>query len=918
MTSPRILVSRLLNAVTRRWRDRELNDEIQHHLDQLAEHYRSAGLSGREARLAARRDFGGIDQVKEVYRDQRGWPLLDTVGQDVRYALRQLKRNPGFATTTILTLAIGIGANTALFSGVNGLLLKKLPVKDPDSLVRLRWGGRNDMATDSSDYGSLSRDGAGLPVRTTFSYPMFQQFLADNRTMAEMLACAPLGRVTVVIDGHAEIASAFISSGNYYRMLGLTASPGRAITPEDDQPTAPAVAVISNRYWRSRFAADPRVIGKTIRTNNVLVTIIGVIAPQTSDVQQPVGEGPDIGVPLALDSQFNVGQPRLNQPTSWWVQVMGRLKPGVTASDVQANLDGVFQRTARAGFDAFLASASPADRSLSQNSNRTQVPHLLVDSGSRGIFDANASDVQAVTILSVVVVLVLLIVCANVANLLLSRATTRQKEVSIRLSMGATRARLVRQLLTESVLLAAVGGALGILVGRWGQPLLPGAAGRATSFDWRILLFVSAVTMATGIVFGLAPALRATATNVSTTLKTTSRGVAGSRSVLGRSLLVAQVAISLVLLIGAGLFLHTLQNLRHVDVGFNPRQLVLFRVNPQLNRYEAARITTLYTEMLGRLREVPGVRAVALSQPALLSGSVNSTGLYVSGRTYAVGQHAEINRVVVSPSFFETMEMPLVAGRGLTARDSQGALKVAVINEAAARTYFASENPIGQRFGSTVETSGQLQIIGILRDAKYNSLRDSAPPTMYVSYLQNGPATAVFEVRTMGDPLSAIGAIREAVRKIDSNLPLMDVSTQAEQAEQRFLHEKVLAQAYTLFGGLAVLLASVGLFGLMSYSVSRRINEIGIRLALGAQPQQVLRFVMGESMRLVIVGVGIGLAIALAASRFIASLLFGLAATDLDTILVATTAMLFVSAIAGYLPARRASRVDPVVALRYE
>ena len=850
--------------------------------------------------------------------------------KDLRHGVRMLLHAKGWTAVVVISLALGIGANTALFSAINGLLLKKLPVNDPDTLVRLRYAGRNDMVTSSSDYGFTTKDAAGRDIRTTFSYPMFQQFVADNKTMTDLFACAPFGRVNVVVDGQAEIATSFISTGNYYRMLGVTARLGRTITPEDDQSTAPPVAVISSKYWRSRFGSNPNVVGKNIQINNVPVTIVGVISPEFTGVQQTVGDVPDVAVPLALDSQLTSGPPppavpadrppvpRLSQPTYWWLQVMGRLKPGATAAQVQGNLEGVFQSTARVGLDSYLGSLSQEARSTVVNRNRKEVPHLVVEPGSRGIYDVNSTDIRAVTILSAVVALVLLIVCANVANLLLSRATTRQKEISVRLSLGATRARLVRQLLTESIVLASMGGALGILVGYWGQQLLPGPPGQAAALDWRVLSFALAVTTLTGIVFGIAPALRATSVNVSAALKETSRSVAGSRSILSKALLVVQVAVSLVLLIGAGLFLRTVQNLRSVDVGFNPQNLVLFRIDPRLNRYDAKRVVPLYAEMMDRLRAVPGVRAVAFSQPPLLSGSVNSTGIFVQGRTYPPDQRDSINRLVVSPNFFEVMGIPLITGRGFTDRDTENAPKVVVINETAVRKYFPNENPIGRRFGYSVETSGQTEIVGVLRDAKYNSVRDSAPPTMYVPYLQATASNPAFDVRTAGDPVGVMGAIREAVRRIDPNMPLMDMSTQMEQIEKRFLQEKLFAQAYAVFGGLALLVASVGLFGLMSYSVSRRTNEIGIRMALGAQRLDVLRLVMRESMLLVIAGVTIGLALAVAASRLVATLLFGLAPTDAITMVLAMSVMVLVSAIAGYLPARRAARVDPMVALHYE
>jgi len=845
--------------------------------------------------------------------------------KDLRHAIRLLWQSRGWTAVVILSLALGIGANTAIFSAVNARLLTSLPVHQPDELVRFRYAGRNDMVTSSSGYGFLNKTPDGRDVRTSFSYPMYQQFVADNQTMTGLLACAPFGRVNVFVDGQSEIATAFISSGNYFQLLGVAARIGRTILPEDDRPTATPVAVISSKYWHSRFGTDPAIVGKAIKVNSVPVTIVGVIVPTFSGVQQPVANPPDISLPLSLDPQLSTGPttgpPRLSQPTYWWLQVMGRLKPGVTPAQVQGNLEGVFQNTARSGLDAYLKSLSDEERSRSYNRSRTEVPRLLVEPGGRGMYDVATNELRSVTILAVVVALVLLIVCANVANLLLSRATTRQKELSVRLSLGATRGRLVRQLLTESLLLSALGGALGIVVGYWGKQLLPGAADVPRPFDWRVLTFVFAVSGLTGLVFGILPALRGTGMNVNSALKDTSRGVVGSRSWASRILLAVQVAISLVLLVGAGLFLRTLSNLRHVDIGFNPQNLLLFRVNPQLNRYDEKKTAALYREMLERLGSVPGVSAAALSAPALLSGSVNSTGIFVHGRTYAPDvrdRDNSINRLVVSPNFFDVMGIPVLAGRGFSDRDSDTAPKVVMINQAAAKKYFPSENPIGQRMGGNLENAGQLEIVGILRDVKYNSVRDAAPPTMFVPYMQTRIGNAAFEVRTRSAPAGVTGAVREAVRQIDQNLPVMDVSTQLEQVEMRFQQEKFFAQAYTLFGVVALLLAALGLFGLMSYNVARRTNEIGIRMALGAQRQDVLRLVMRESMVLVVVGVATGLAIALGAGQLVAALLYGVPPTDLMAIVPAIAVLLAVSAVAGYIPARRASKVDPMVALRYE
>ena len=845
--------------------------------------------------------------------------------KDLRHAVRLLWQSRGWTAVVVLSLALGIGANTAIFSAVNARLLTSLPVQNPEELVRFRYAGRNDMVTSSSGYGFLNKTPDGRDVRATFSYPMYQQFVADNRSMTDLLACAPFGRVNVFVDGQSEIANAFISSGNYYRMLGVPARIGRTILPEDDHPGATPVAVISSKYWHLRFGTDPAVVGKVIKVNNVPVTIVGVIPPHFSGIQQPVASPPDISLPLALDPQLstNTGSepPRVSQATYWWLQVMGRLKPGMTAAQAQGNLEGVFQQTARGGLEGYLKSLSDEERARSSNRSRTEVPSLLVEPGGRGFYDISTNEFRSVALLAVVVALVLLIVCANVANLLLSRATTRQNELSVRLSLGATRGRLVRQLLTESLLLAALGGSLGVVVGYWGKQLLPGAADVPRPFDWRVLTFVFAVSGLTGLIFGILPALRGTGMNVNSALKETSRGVVGSRSWASKILLVVQVAISLVLLVGAGLFLRTLTNLRHVDIGFKPQNLLLFRVNPQLNRYDEKRTLAFYGEMLDRLRAVPGVSAVALSAPALLSGNVNGTSIFVHGRAYVPDvrdRDNNINRLVVSPNFFDVMGIPVLSGRGFDDRDSDTSPKVVMINQAAARKYFAKEDPVGQRFGSSLETAGQLEVVGIVRDVKYDSVRDAAPPTMFVPYAQTRVGNAVFEVRTRSAPAAITGAVREAVRQIDQNLPVMDVSTQLEQVEMRFQQERFFAQAYTSFGIVALLLAALGLFGLMSYNVARRTNEIGIRMALGAQRRDVLRLVMRESMILVIVGVVAGLALALFASRFVATLLYGVPPTDLLALALAILVMLTVSAVAGYIPARRASRVDPMVALHYE
>jgi predicted permease len=848
---------------------------------------------------------------------------------DLRYGLRVLARAKGWTIVVVLSLALGIGANTAIFSAVNGLLLQTVPVSDPDSLVRLRYAGRNDMVTSSSDYGYSAKDAQGRDLRSTFSYPMFQQLQAANKTLADMVACAPAGQLNVVVDGHADVASSFASTGNYYAMLGVRAMLGRTIIPNDDRADAPAVAMISSKYWRSRFGSNPNIIGTVVTMNGVLVTIVGVLPAEFTGVQRPLGELQDVSIPLALDRQLNdddgglrnrAPKSRLDQPTYWWLQVVGRLKPGASAAQVQANFDGVFQAAARAGLASYLSSLTDNERAFARNRERTEVPSLLADSGAHGVYDPGTTELRAASILSAVVVLVLLLVCANVANLLLSRSSVRTREISVRLSLGATRWRVMRQLLTESLLLSSIGGLLGLLVGYWGRRLLPGAAAaQGHELDWRVLLFVLVVTTLTGIAFGIMPALRSTRLNVSAALKDNSRSVVASRSLLGKTLLVLQVAISLVLLIGAGLFLRTLQNLRTVDVGFNPQNLVMFRISPALLRYDADRSRLLYDRLLADIRAMPGVRNATVTNVMLLSGSVNSTTVYVQGVTYTPGQRdTSLNRIVAGPGFFETIGLPLQTGRTFTARDDKNAPKVVIINEAAAKKLFPDGNVLGRRFGTRVETSGEMEVIGVVRDAKYSQVREPPPATMYVAQPQWGLPRAVVEVRTAGDPTSVIGALREAVRRVDPNLPMQDVFTQMEQVERRMEQERLFANTYALFGTLALIISAVGLFGLMSYSVSRRTNEIGIRMALGAQRRDVLGQVLRESMILVIVGLVVGLAAAFASGQLIASMLYGLEPTDTVTIAVSLVTLLVVASLAGFLPARRAARVDPMIALRYE
>jgi predicted permease len=823
-----------------------------------------------------------------------------------------LLHTKGWTAVVLLSLALGIGANTALFTAVNGLLLQTLAVPEPESLVKLSAAGDNHMRRSSSDYG-YSQPHDGKNVRATFSYAVYQQLRSANQTLTDVIAGAPVGQFNVAVNGSAEMATSYGVSGNFFRVLGLTSAIGRLIEETDDQPGATPVAVLSHPYWTRRFGANPKAIGSTVRINNVVVTVVGVTPASYTGVQRLGATVADVTVPITLDPQLNLGDAkRLDTPTSWWVQIMGRLKPGVTREQVAGNLEGPFREAARAGMAAYMAGLTPEQAKLSDNRSRGDaVPQLLVRDGSQGVYSLDTTSSRSASVLAVVVALLLLIVCANVANLLLSRAASRHKEITVRLSMGASRGRLVRQLLTESLLLSGLGGALGVAVGYWSKKLLP--FGQNAEMDWRVMAFVAAVSVLTGIVFGLAPALRATSVDLAGAMKENSRSVTGSRTLLSKALLVTQVAVSLVLLVGAGLFVRTLHNLRTVDVGFDTSNILMFRVNPTLNRYEPERVAQLYRQLAESLDALPGTRSVGLSRTALLSGSESTTDIHTQGRTDRYDTYI----MSVSPHFFATLGIPIVLGRDFNERDAANPTASALINETAARRMFPNENPIGRRVGQQLETSGETEIIGVIRDTKYNSVRDEAPPTIYTSIRGNAGAVWVM-MRTEGDPNAMIPAVRGTVQKIDPDVPTAGMTTQTEQLEGRFAQERLFALAYSLFGGLALLLACIGLFGLMSYSVSRRTNEIGIRMALGAQRSGVVGMVLRESMVMVVIGVVIGVAASIAAGRLVATVLFGLSATDAWTMAGAIGLMVIVSLAAGYLPARRAARVDPMTALRYE
>jgi predicted permease len=840
--------------------------------------------------------------------------------RDLRLAVRVLLGAKTWTLVVLLSLAIGIGANTALFSAVNGLLLQSVAVREPERLVRFNHVGRNDMVRNSNDYG-YSGTADGRNIRSTFSFPMVEALREANTTLTGLAAGVPMGRLNVLVNGEARLATGYQATGNYFAVIGVQAAVGRVFDETDDAPGALPVVVISHAYWTSRFAADPAAIGRVVSINGHAVTIVGVTPSGFGGIERLGADAPDVTLPLAFDALFappvRVEIPRMRQPTYWWLQLVGRLKPGVSTEQARANFATVFQRTAVAGMAAYRASLPADAKASSANQPRgSAVPELLIATAAHGYYDVQPRTRRSAGFLSVVVVIVLLVVCANVANLLLTRATARSREISIRLSIGATRGRLVRQLLTESALLAGVGGGLGGLVAYWLQGLLP--FGDTAPLDWRVFGFLAGVSLLTGIAFGLLPALRATRVDLAGAMQASGRSVVGGRTRLSTGLVVVQVAMSLVLLVGAGVFLRTLHNLERADVGFDARNLLMFEVNARLGGYDVDAATRLFGRVLDRMPAVPGVTSAALTRAPLLSGTTFVDAAFTPGQASRAPAVEAMYNLDVSPGFFATMGIPVLRGRTFTDHDTMTAPKVVLLNEAAARRLFPDGRVLGRRVGGSFDKAGEFEVVGVVRDATYASVREPGPPTMYRCVWQSTQRNLHVVLRTTGDPLALSETVRAAMREIDPALPAPAFTSQREHIAQRLAQERLFAGAYAAFGGLAVLLACIGLFGLMSYDVARRTGEIGVRMALGAERRTVVGLIMRESMRLVAIGLLLGLAATLWAGRYVETVVYGLSARDPLTIGGAIALTAVVTAIAGGLPARRASRVEPMAALRSE
>jgi predicted permease len=827
--------------------------------------------------------------------------------------------------TVVLSLALGIGANTAMFSLVNDVLFRELPVPDPGELVLFRnVEGRDGRLSRAGENNGSVDPVTGRTASTSFSLLTFERFRSSGRALSHVFAFAPFNRITLLIDGQPETTDmGQLVSGDYFAGLGVSAIAGRMLTDGDDQPTAPPVGVISYRFWKRRFNGDPSVIGRTIRVNRVPVTVIGV-TPQGFAGTMQIGESVDISLPLAQHGRFQPDRANSRaQPWYWWIRVMGRLAPGVSAEQARAGLEPIFQETAQEGW---LAGVGRADAA---GSRMPAIATLAADPGGQGENDRRRVYAESLRILMGLVGMLLLVAAANVANLLLARGSARRRDIALRLALGASRARIVRQLLGESMLLAFTGTALGVLLAYWSRGLLLGlrqfngeVAVLDLPLDGRVLAFTIAVTCGTALLFGLAPALHAARVDLTAEFQSGARLLGTrARSRLGQTVMIVQIALSLVLLIGAALFIQTLRNLEHVAAGFNTRGLGLFRIEATAAGYPRTALTTIQARIQERLEQIPGVQAATFSRVPLLDGTRANRRTIIPGYTPPAGASMIININGVAPNFFTAMEIPLLFGRGFTTRDSEEAPKVAIVTNAFVRRYFAGETAVGRRitFGGSVNTPAtEIEIVGVARDAKYTTLREAEPVTIYLPAAQMLEGVANYYVRTAGDPAAIAPEIRSAVREIDPGLPVIDFRTQTQQIERRNSQERLFAQLAGLFGLAALILACVGLYGLMSYLVVQRTGEIGLRLALGAIPAQVLRMVLRESFTLVAAGLGVGLAVAYSVSRFVASVLFGLSAVDPVTYGAVAGALVTVTLLATLRPAHRAARVDPMIALRAE
>jgi predicted permease len=849
---------------------------------------------------------------------------MSTLLRDLRHSLRTLRKNPGFLLLVVLSLALGIGANTAMFSAIDALIFRDLPVRNPQSLYLLKWSMKTrqiDPFMDNLEGDENLDPKTGGSTSSSISYPAYQRIQANNTAFSDTFGFAANEEdANLGLSGKASAAVLQGVTGNLFEGLGISPALGRAMLPSDDSSAATPVAVISYAFWQGRMGGDAGVVGKTISVNGTPVVIVGV-APAGFSGMDP-GVIPDMWIPLSVYAdQWAKGNggyevpPLLTADKIWWLDVVGRLKPGVSVNQANAELAEVFNQSIRA-YDAKLASDP-------------NVPQLGVTSVAKGLNHLRQQYSESLFLLMGMVVLVLLIACANIAGLLMTRATARQREIAMRISLGASKGDIVRQLLTESIMLAVIGGTLALLVAHWAGQLLNVllASGRdpvhvTFRLDLPVLAFTAAVSIFSGILFGLGPALTAMRVQPLTTLKQTGgNSTAGAKTFRsGKILVCGQVALSLLLLISAGLFLRTLGALQRVNLGYDRHSLLLFTVAPGLNGYSGPKLLSYYQDLERRISSIPSVRSVAMTDRNPIGAGGSITLVSLPGYTHDK-ERVQAYRHQVGPGYFDTMRIPVLLGRGIGEQDTPASPRVVVINQAFARKYFHGDNPVGHeiQFGSHVEPLA-MQIVGVVSDVKYEHIRDEPPPTVYVAYTQTKSVTPymTYEVKSSANKSAILHDIEREALSANPDVPVVKIRTQDEVVSQALYLERTFALLSSAFGALSLLLACIGVYGTIAYTVAQRTNEIGIRMALGAQRINILRMVLRETITVLGAGLLIGLPLAWLSARLLREQVYGLSPHDPMTVAMAIVGIAVITIIAGFVPARRASRVDPLTALRYE